>query len=267
MKTILTIAGSDSGGGAGIQADLKTFSAFGHFGTSAITSVTAQNTKGVTAIDPIEVDVVEKQIIAVVEDLKPAACKIGMLFSKEIVLTVAETLQNHHIPNVVVDPVMIATSGSILTEDDVVSLFFEKLFPLATLITPNRDEAEKLSQIKINDIESAKQSAEAIYDKCRAAVLVKGGDSNDDNATDILYDGKVFTFFEGERIATTNTHGTGCTLSSAIASCLADGHDLLYSIQIAKKYVFEAIKNAPCLGSGFGPLSHFWNIDIRKIDY
>ena len=255
MRTALTIAGSDSGGGAGIQADLKTFEAHGVFGTSAITAVTAQNTTGVSAVMLLAPEMVVAQVDAVVSDLGADATKIGMLGSAAIATVVADLIERHALKNVVLDTVMVSKSGARLVDDGVVKVMRERLFPLVALVTPNIPEAEALLGWKIatvNDVERA--ARELVVAGARAAV-VKGGHL-DGPPIDVLVDGRDVVILDGERVVTAHTHGTGCTFSAAIAARLALGDDLQAATRAAKRYVTEAIKRAPGLGHGHGPLGH-----------
>ncbi len=255
-KCVLTIAGSDSSGGAGIQADLKTMCAFGVYGMSAVTALTAQNTTGVYGIMECTPDMLQKQIACVFEDIYPDAVKIGMVSSAALIETIADCLRAYKAKNIVVDPVMVATSGSRLLSPDAVDALVSKLFPLAKLITPNIAEAQALSQIAIDGRRSMEQAAAAIAQKYSVqAILLKGGHSVSD-ANDLLYEQGTMTWIAGERIENTNTHGTGCTLSSAIASCLALGETTIHSIQMAKKYISDALAYGLDLGQGSGPLWH-----------
>jgi hydroxymethylpyrimidine/phosphomethylpyrimidine kinase len=257
MRIALTIAGSDSGGGAGIQADLKTFQRFGVFGTSAITAITAQNTRGVTAWEPVPVALVRAQIEAVITDLAPSACKSGMLGSAEITSTVADAIRGNKLRNYVLDPVMVATSGDLLLEQDAIQVIRDSLIPLATLVTPNLHEAALLTGEEIDDEDSMVRAAEILVNDLGAqAALVKGGHlSSGDRVIDVLYDGDARTF-RGRRLETTNTHGTGCTLSAAITAQLANGESLHAAVRRSIDYVHNAIATAPGLGSGHGPLNH-----------
>ena len=259
---ILSIAGSDSGGGAGIQADIKAMSAIGVFATTAITAVTAQNTQGVTKIQSIDPDIVAAQIKAVFSDFQPIAVKIGMLFSDEIIKVVAEQLEIYKPKYIILDPVMISTSGSNLISDNAIDCMLEKLFPLATILTPNRFEAERISGIKIDSEESMHLAAKNILSHGGKYVLIKGGHFNDSNMTDYLFDSeKLVTTFSGKKIETNNTHGTGCTLSSAIASYLALGYTIEDSICNAKQYLQTALEKGAHvqIGHGNGPVNHFFN--------
>jgi hydroxymethylpyrimidine/phosphomethylpyrimidine kinase len=257
MRTALSIAGSDSGGGAGIQADLKTFQRFGVFGTTVITAVTAQNTRGVLSWETVSSELVRAQIDAVVVDLAPAASKSGMLGNAAVAATVAAAIKDHALRNYVLDPVMVATSGDLLLEKDAVEIIRMQLMPLATLVTPNLPEAALLSGEEITDEDSMVHAAEILVNDLGAqAALVKGGHLNSgDRVVDILYDGDVRAF-RGRRLETTNTHGTGCTLSAAITAQLANGESLHAAVRRSIDYVHNAIASAPGLGSGHGPLNH-----------
>jgi hydroxymethylpyrimidine/phosphomethylpyrimidine kinase len=258
----LTIAGSDSGGGAGIQADLRTFHAFGVFGTSAITAITVQNTLGVKSFVPIAPEVVRDQIIAVVEDLKPAACKTGMLASAELVTLVARTIEETGLENVVVDPVMIATSGDRLLDSGAERAIISRLIPCAALVTPNLDEAAVLVGGDVGSVDAMEEAARVIAGLGARAVLVKGGHLREPGragtprVVDVLFDGATIRRYERPRIDTRNTHGTGCTLSAAITADLARGLDLVTAVERALDFVHRAIESAPNLGQGSGPLNH-----------
>jgi len=257
MRIALTIAGSDSGGGAGIQADLKTFQRFGVFGTSAITAVTAQNTKGVSAWEPVSPDLVRAQIDSVVEDLPPAAFKSGMLANAAAASVVAKAIREHSLRNYVLDPVMVATSGDVLLESDAIDVIRSELIPQAFLVTPNLHEAAILVGREIGDEDAMARAAETIVSEMGAeAALIKGGHlASGDRVVDILYDGNVRAF-RGLRLDARNTHGTGCTLSAAITAQLARGESLHAAVRRAIDYVHNAIASAPGLGSGHGPLNH-----------
>ena len=259
MKTCLTIAGSDSIGGAGIQADLKTFCCNGVYGMSVITAVTCQNTTGVSAIQNIDTEIVAKQIDAVFTDIVPDSVKIGMTSTKELIETIAERLSFYNAQNVVLDPVMVATSGSRLLQEDAILTLEEKLFPLAKVITPNIPEAEIISGMKISDKEDMEKAAKVINKKYGCCVLVKGGHSIND-ANDLLFDGNKFVWFNGKRIDNPNTHGTGCTLSSAIASNLAKGKNLEDAVKSAKNYISGALAFGLDLGKGSGPMNHAFDV-------
>ena len=258
MRTALTIAGSDSSGGAGIQADLKTFAAHGVFGMSAITAITAQNTLGVTRVDVIDPGMVTAQIDAVASDIGIHATKIGMLANAAIVSAVAAAIRRHALPHVVLDPVMIAKSGAKLLDDDAVRALATELFPLAGVITPNAPEAEALTGLRITGIADLRRAASRLVEMGARAALVKGGHL-EGPAIDVLWDGRTATELPAERLSTRHTHGTGCTLSSAIAARLALGDDLVSAARAAKAYVTRAILEAPQLGKGHGPLRHFFD--------
>ncbi|MBN2029054.1 bifunctional hydroxymethylpyrimidine kinase/phosphomethylpyrimidine kinase [bacterium] len=260
IKRALTIGGSDSGGGAGIQADIKTFSAFAVYGMSVLTAVTAQNSLNVNGITGIPPQFVSLQFESVLTDIGIDGVKTGMLFNAEIVQTVAQKLNENHIPLVVVDPVMRSKSGDILLENRGVDLLMEKLIPLATLLTPNIPEAEMLSGVPIRTDEDITTAAKKIHDLGCKAVLIKGGHRRG-NATDILFDGVEFSKFTAPRIDTQNTHGTGCTYSAAILANLIKGKNLRDAIRLSKWFVTEAIKHAFPLGKGHGPLNHFIRIE------
>ena len=261
MKTALTIAGSDSSGGAGIQADIKTMTMLGVYAMSAITALTAQNTTGVTAVLEVTPKFLEQQLDAVFTDIPPDAVKIGMVSSSNLIETIAEKLKFYGAKNIVVDPVMVATSGAKLIDDNAVETLKKFLFPLATVITPNIPEAEKLSEIKIKTADDMKNAAKIIFENYGCAVLCKGGHSLND-ADDILFDGNA-KIFNGKKISTTNTHGTGCTLSSAIAAGLAKGFNLVESIDAAKKYISGALSAGLNLGKGSGPMNHAFLLGNR----
>ena len=257
MKSVLTIAGSDCSGGAGIQADLKTMLANGVYGMSVITSLTAQNTTGVRSISNAEPLFLADQIDSVFEDIVPDAVKTGMIPSKELVEVTADKLKTYGVKNLVVDPVMVATSGARLIEEDAVETLKTSLLPLATIITPNIPEAEILTGMTIKDEDSMEEAARELYSRYGCAALVKGGHSIND-ANDVLYsaDNKEPVWFKGQRIENPNTHGTGCTLSSAIASNLAKGCSLKESVERAKDYLSGALAAMLDLGRGSGPLAH-----------
>ncbi len=256
MKNLLTIAGSDSGGGAGIQADLKTFAAHGTFGMSVICAVTAQNTQGVTAVQDIDPAIVTAQIAAVFDDIRVDGVKIGMLSHSPIIEAVAAGLVKYKPKIVVLDPVMISKSGYALLAPDACAALIEKLLPLATLVTPNLPEAEAICGFKVEDEEAMVRAAKKITELGAKAVLVKGGHLRGD-ASDLLFDGTSKQWFPAKRIPGRNTHGTGCTLSSALAADLAKGLSLTEAVAAAKAYVTEGIKNGLDIGSGCGPLHHF----------
>lgn len=255
MKTALTIAGSDSSGGAGIQADLKTMLANGVYGMSAITALTAQNTLGVTAISEVSPVFLGQQIDAVFTDIFPDAVKIGMTANAELIGVIAERLTFYKAENIVLDPVMIATSGARLISEEAAAMLKEKLLPIATVVTPNIPEAEVLSGMRIADRFDMEKAAGCMHKTYGCAVLLKGGHSVHD-ANDLLYENGTITWFEGVRINNPNTHGTGCTLSSAIASNLAKGYDLKLSVRLAKQYISGALSAMLDLGKGSGPMDH-----------
>ena len=259
MKTALSIAGSDTSGGAGIQADLKTMTMNGVFAMSAITALTAQNTTGVQGIFEVTPEFLGMQIDSVFTDIRPDAVKIGMVSSVNLISVIAEKLTAYHAENIVVDPVMVATSGAKLISEDAVSALKEKLLPLATVVTPNIPEAEVLADMKITSPEDMVTAAEIISKAYRCAVLCKGGHSMND-ANDLLYDEKGAHWFRGKRIDNPNTHGTGCTLSSAIAANLAKGFPVEESVKKAKAYISGAIRAMLNLGQGNGPLNHMWDL-------
>lgn len=251
MKTVLTIAGSDSSGGAGIQADIKTMITNGVYAMSAITALTAQNTVGVQGILPVSPEFLSAQLDSIFTDIPPDSVKIGMIPSAESADVVREKLLEYNAKLIVLDPVMIATSGAVLTSGNAI----EKLFPLATLVTPNIPEAEVITDMKISNSKDMEIAALKINDRCKCAVLIKGGHCAD-NANDLLCNDNSLTWLCGKRINNPNTHGTGCTLSSAIASNLAKGYDLKKSVVLAKEYITKIINNMLDLGKGNGPLNH-----------
>jgi hydroxymethylpyrimidine/phosphomethylpyrimidine kinase len=257
MRKALTIAGSDSSGGAGIQADLKTFAAHGVYGLSAITAVTAQNTLGVTAVETLSADLVTAQIEAVMSDLGADAAKTGMLANAAIVEAVAAAVEDLQIPLLVVDPVMIAKSGDRLLDDEALGAVKSELIRKAFLVTPNVPEAETLAGITIRSDDERREAARRIHAFGSSAVVIKGGHMPSPTIVDLLYDGRHFVEFPTERIAGTNTHGTGCTFAAAVTAHLALGHPLEEAIREAQIYVAEAIRHAPGLGGGHGPMDHF----------
>ena len=259
MKTALSIAGSDSCGGAGIQADIKTMTLNGVYAMSAVTALTAQNTTGVSAILEADADFLEKEINAVFEDIFPDAVKIGMVSSSALIEVIAQRLKFYQAKNIVVDPVMVATSGARLINDSAINTLKEKLLPIANIITPNIPETEVLSGMKISDKDDMEKAAVSIGEKFKCAVLVKGGHSIND-ADDILYSNGKITYFKGKRIDNPNTHGTGCTLSSAIAANLAKGYSLEQSVERAKEYISGALAAMLDLGKGSGPMNHAFDL-------
>ena len=253
----MTIAGSDSGGGAGIQADLKTFAALGVYGTSVLTAITAQNTLGVTGVHEVPVDMVAAQIEAVIGDIGADAVKTGMLSSTDIIETVARELAHFRVDRLVVDPVMVAKSGDRLLREEAVDAMRRSLLPLATVVTPNIPEAETLADVRIESGEDARRAADRIVSMGAKAVVVKGGHLSGPSV-DLFYDGQEFREFNAPRIETRNTHGTGCTFASAIAAGLAKGMGVVEAVALAKEYVTEAIRRSFDVGQGHGPLNHFY---------
>lgn len=259
MKTpkALTIAGSDSGGGAGVQADLKTFSALGVYGTSVITSITAQNTVSVTGIQNVELRIIKKQLDAVLSDIGTNAVKTGMLSTAEIIAEISKGLSKFKIKKLVIDPVMVSKSGDKLLQNGAIHALVHDLFPLAQIVTPNIPEAEVLTGIKIKSVEDMEKACRLIHEMGCKSVIVKGGHLPKD-AVDIFYDGKTFYRLRSKRYHTKNTHGTGCTFSAAIAAFLAKGYALTESVQLSKKYITAAIAHAYPIGKGHGPVHHFY---------
>ena len=269
MKKVLTIAGSDSGGGAGIQADLKTFTSLGVFGTSVITALTAQNTVGVQGVFEVPAEFVGMQIDSVMQDIGADSVKIGMLSNEQVIEVVADRIKKYKMELVVLDPVMIAKSGDRLIHKDSQKALIEMLFPLAYLITPNLYEAEVITGLKIEGVDQMKLAAKMMLKMGPKNVLVKGGHlSGEKDAIDVLVNDKNTYEYISPRLKTKNTHGTGCTYSSAIAANLAKGHNLTTAVKLAKKYIDSAIRNAKFLqiGRGYGPLNHMVNkSQISKI--
>ena len=267
MKTALTIAGSDSSGGAGIQADIKTMTCNGIYAMSAITALTAQNTTGVTAIMEVSPEFLKEQIKDVVTDIFPDAVKTGMVSSSALIKVIAQSIKQYGLKNIVVDPVMVATSGAKLISDEAIETLKKELLPLATVITPNIPEAEVLYGRKISSEQEMEEAAQKISADFGCAVLLKGGHNLND-ANDFLYDGKSDsssgTLFYGKKINNPNTHGTGCTLSSAITANLAKGFTLSESVKNSKDYISGALEAMLDLGYGSGPLAHNWNINIKE---
>ena len=259
VPTAMTIAGSDSGGGAGIQADLKTFAALGVYGTSTLTAITAQNTIGVTAVHEIPVDVIAAQFDAVVTDIGADAVKTGMLASIAIIECVASGVRRHGVTQLVVDPVMVAKSGDTLLQGNAVQSLCTQLIPLAALVTPNIPEAQTLTGMEISSDNDMLVAARRIIEMGARAVVVKGG-HREGPATDLFYDGSNFREFTAPRVETANTHGTGCTFASAAAAGLARGMNLQDAVALAKDYVTEAIRQSFPMGRGHGPLNHFYKL-------
>lgn len=265
MNTVLTIAGSDSSGGAGIQADLKTFTMHNTFGMSVITAITAQNTTGVRSIQNINKEIIEDQIDAVFEDIYPMAVKIGMVSNKEIIKVISEKLKKYNAKNIVLDTVMVSTSGHELLEKDARETLVKELLPLASIITPNLPEAEILCGFKINNEEEMKKACQKISSYYQGYILIKGGHlKNSEKATDILYKDGKYKMFENNFIDNKNTHGTGCTLSSAIAANLSLGKNIEESVKLAKEYVYSAISSNINLGKGKGPIDHMYKLKYTK---
>jgi len=252
----LTVAGSDSGGGAGIQADLKTFAAFGVYGVCAITAVTAQNTNGVSAVQVLKPATVLSQIGAIITDFSVAALKTGMLANATIVETVARAIRSANLSPLVVDPVMVAKSGDRLLDERAVAVLTSDLLPLAAVVTPNLPEAEVLTGMEVRTLEDQREAARRIVALGARAVIVKGGHSASADIVDVLFDGQTFTEFRAERVPGTSTHGTGCTFSAAITAQLALGRGIQEAVPLAQAYVAKAIRNAPGLGHGHGPMGH-----------
>ena len=274
MRIALTIAGSDPGGGAGIQADLKTFAALGVYGVSAITAITVQNTLGVEAVAPLTADLVTAQIEALAGDLSIDATKIGMLATAAIVEAVVAAIAELELPLVVVDPVLVSTSGERLLDADGVQAMINELFPRARVVTPNLPEAEALSGRRIASAEDAREAARTIHEMGASAVIITGGhgtapgsgqraEGAGQEVLDLLFDGHAFHEFRAPRVDSRHTHGTGCTFASAVAAGLALGHDLPDAARRAQRYVGGAIAHAPAIGHGRGPLDHFWEWGSR----
>jgi hydroxymethylpyrimidine/phosphomethylpyrimidine kinase len=260
LPRAITIAGSDSGGGAGIQADLKTFAVLGVWGTSAITSVTVQNTRGVTDVADVPPGVVAAQVRAVVSDIGVDAGKTGMLSTRAIIEAVAEAGSDVGLPNLVVDPVFVSKHGDPLLRDDAVDALRTLIIPMAVLVTPNLPEAGGLAGFEVRDRDGMQRAAEAILALGTGAVLVKGGHLDGDRSDDLFSDGRGFEWLEAERIDTAHTHGTGCVLSAAIAAFLARGEPLLQAARKGKEFVAEAIRHGAALGGGIGPVSPAWRM-------
>ncbi len=265
MKTVLTIAGSDSCGGAGIQADLKTFSALGAYGMSVITAVTAQNTMGVFSVRELDVDIIREQIDCLFDDIKIDAVKVGMVSSIEIIDVIGECLKKNNAANIVVDPVMVSKSGYHLLREEAKDELVKVLFPLAEVVTPNLFEAELITGDKIENLAQMEKAAVKINGLGGMKVIVKGGHLTGD-AIDVVYDGQNFSYLKGTRIETKNTHGTGCTFSSAIAALLARGNPIPEAARLAKEYINGAIEHSFELGRGVGPTNHFYNL-YQKAGY
>ncbi len=257
-KQVLTIAGSDSGGGAGIQADLKTFSAHSIYGMTVLTSITAQNTKEVTAVHDLPLSIIEAQLDAVFSDFEVTAVKTGMLSNSDIIHTVSKKLVEHQAKNLIVDPVMVSKSGYPLLQNEAIQALKTYLIPMALLLTPNIHEAELLAEMKIQKLAEARQAAKVIHNLGCKNVLIKGGHLLEKPAMDLLYDGRFFRMYPGEFIETNHTHGTGCTYASAITSNLAKGMALHDAIDASKRYITAAIRHSIAVGHGNGPTNHFY---------
>jgi hydroxymethylpyrimidine/phosphomethylpyrimidine kinase len=263
--TALTIAGSDSGGGAGIQADLKTFAAHGVYGTSAITAITAQNTVGVTAVHVVPDDLVTAQIEAVAGDIGCRAVKTGMLATATIVEAVAASVESLDLPNLVVDPIMVATSGDVLLDEEGVHALRWTLLRLARIVTPNVPEAERLAKMPVSSVEHMREAARRIAMYKPGAVVVTGGHLGGDEAVDVLFENGRFIELRGPRIDTRHTHGTGCTFAAAIAARLALGEPIEDAVRKAKAYVAGAMRAGIAVGRGHQPLAHFWNVEGARL--
>lgn len=259
MKNVLTIAGSDSCGGAGIQADLKTFSALETYGMSVITAVTAQNTKGVFSVREMDEDIVRDQINCLFEDIEIHAVKIGMVSSIGIIDVIGRCLMDNGAVNIIVDPVMVSKSGCHLLKPESKDELIKVLFPIAEVVTPNLFEAEVITGDKIDNLSQMEKAALKIHGMGAKNVVVKGGHLTGD-AIDVLYDGQSFSYIKGRRIDTKNTHGTGCTFSSAIAAHVAKGFSIIEAVKLSKEYINGAIENSIELGHGVGPTNHFYNL-------
>jgi len=263
LRVGLTVAGSDSGGGAGIQADLKTFQAFGVFGTTVITAITAQDTTGVRGVHPVPLEMVRAQLDAVAEDLRPAAVKTGMLSSRALVETVARGLIDHGLAPYVMDPVMVATSGARLLDVEATDALLQCLLPLAALVTPNLEEARILTGLPVRGEAGQREAARALVEQGAGAALVKGGHGEGEEVVDLLWDGQEEWVWRHPRLMTRHTHGTGCTLSAAITAGLAQGRSLTEAVDRGLGYVTQAIATAPGLGRGHGPVNHFAPVPFR----
>lgn len=260
IPRVLVVAGSDSSGGAGIQADIKTLNSIGVFGMTAITSLTAQNTQGVFEIFDLPPSFVKKQIEVVIEDIGVDAIKIGMLSNKEIVDVIVEEIKRYKIENVILDPVMKSQTGYDLIKEDAKKILIENLLPLSLIITPNKFEAEEISGLKIENKKDIKEAIFRIKEKGAKWILIKGGHLEGEYALDYLSDGKNIYEIKTKRINTDNTHGSGCTYASAIAGYIAKGFDILKAVRKAKRFVYMAIRNSLQIGKGKGPVNHFWKI-------
>ncbi len=254
---VMTVAGSDSGGGAGIQGDLKTFSALGVYGTSVITAVTAQNTMGIRSVQGIDPKIVKDQLESILEDFPIAGIKVGMLHTVSIIETIVSVLKERITCPIVVDPVMLSSSGTSITTDEGMDFMKRELFPLVQLVTPNIPEMEYLTHQVIQSEEDMLRSCEGLYDDIHTPILLKGGHRKD-KPCDILYEGEAFHYFDSSFIKTHNDHGTGCALSSSITAYLAQGETLIKSVEMGKHYVTNCLAYSYPLGTGHGPINHFW---------
>ncbi|PAE26295.1 MULTISPECIES: bifunctional hydroxymethylpyrimidine kinase/phosphomethylpyrimidine kinase [Bacillaceae] len=263
VNKALTIAGSDSGGGAGIQADLKTFQELGVFGMSALTAVTAQNTRGVQGVYPMTAEAVASQLQSIGEDLRPDAVKSGMLFSAEIIETVSKEIAEYGWNNIVIDPVMIAKGGACLLQTEAILAMKKHLIPLSMVITPNIPEAEVLTDANIRSMKDKRKAAKELHRLGARHVIIKGGHDEGKVAADLLFDGESFTEFKSNRIQTVNTHGTGCTFSAAITAGLAEGFSVPQAVDRAKQFIQAAIEHDLRIGSGHGPTNH-WAYNLKK---
>ncbi|CAG9622583.1 bifunctional hydroxymethylpyrimidine kinase/phosphomethylpyrimidine kinase [Sutcliffiella rhizosphaerae] len=257
IPKVLTIAGSDSGGGAGIQADIKTFQELDVYGMSAITALTAQNTLGVQSVYSIPIDMILEQLASIHEDLRPDALKTGMLFSSFIIEAVSDKIKEYGWGNLVVDPVMIAKGGAMLLQEDAIKAIREKLLPLAKVTTPNIPEAEVLTEMTLDTMERRRKAAKILQSLGSESVVIKGGHGEGDTLIDLLYDGVSFIEFKSDRIHTRHTHGTGCTFAAAIASFLAKGQSVDIAVKNAKQFIQKAIENELGIGGGHGPTNHW----------
>ncbi len=259
INKALTIAGSDSGGGAGIQADLKTFQELKVYGMTVITAITAQNTLGVQGVYPVPIEGIQEQLQSIAADLTPDAVKLGMLFSSEIISLVAEKLAEYKWKNIVLDPVMIAKGGAALLQQEAVAALKEKLLPLATVITPNVPEAEVLTGMSIANIEDSKKAAKLLHSWGVQYVVMKGGHASyqGDEVVDLLFDGETFTEYKSSRIHSVQTHGSGCTFAAVITAGLAKGYSIYEAVEEAKRFITKAIEHELNIGNGHGPTNHF----------
>ncbi len=260
IKRALTIAGADSGGGAGIEADIKTFTVLKVYGMTAITAVTAQNTVGIMGVMEVSPEIVYLQIKAVCEDIGVDAVKTGMLPNSEIVLVVSEALREFNVKNIIVDPIIMSSSGYPLIKEDAIGMLINEIFPIALIVTPNIPEAERLTGMTIRSINDMEKAAKEIKEAGSRYVLIKGGHLGNGNVTDVLYDGKEFHYFKGRFFKDKNVHGTGCTLSAAITAYIAHGYDIVESVEKARKYIEGAIEHSLQVGKGNPSPNHIWTL-------